>query len=58
MCLNAEFGANPVATLRNLPNKKELNRYGGVIFTRGNRDDIQSLEDVKDKILLAISIQL
>lgn len=57
-CLEAEFGASPLLTMRDLRRGIELNRYGGVIFTRADRDDISSVHDLKDKNVYAVELLL
>lgn len=57
-CLEAEFHAVPLVTLRNLRGGHELNRYGGVIFTKKSRTDINSVQDLKGKIITATNILL
>jgi hypothetical protein len=57
-CLEAEFNAIPLVTLRNLRQGHELNRYGGVIFTKKSRTDINSVQDLKGKIITATNILL
>ncbi|WP_455203515.1 PhnD/SsuA/transferrin family substrate-binding protein [Kaarinaea lacus] len=46
------YGASPVATLINKRNGKGYTRFGSVIFTRADRDDINSFEDLKGKTFL------
>jgi hypothetical protein len=55
-CLEAEFGASALLTMRNLRRGMELNMYGGVIFTRADRDDINSVHDLRDKRVAAVDI--
>ena len=46
-------GINRIATLKNLRVGKGYTTFGGVIFYRSNRGDIQSIEDLKGKIFSA-----
>jgi hypothetical protein len=55
-CLEAEFGASPLLTMRNLRRGMELNMYGGIIFTRADRDDINSVHDLRDKRVDAVDV--
>lgn len=57
-CLEAEFHAAPIVTLRNFRRQRELNRYGGVIFTRADRNDINTVADLADKVVTGTSILL
>lgn len=41
--------SSPLATLSNLGQGKPINAFGGVIFTRSGRTDINRLEDVRGK---------
>ena len=43
-CLEAEFLSAPLVTVRNYRGGRELNHYGGVVFTAADRDDINSIE--------------
>lgn len=46
--LERKYGANRIVTLRNrTPDNQGLHNFGGVIFTRSNRIDIQTIEDLK-----------
>ncbi len=49
--VQAEFLQTPLTTVRNFRGGKELNHYGGVIFALANRTDIQTVRDLKDKVL-------
>jgi hypothetical protein len=40
-----------LTTVRTYRQGKELNRFGAVIFALANRSDIQSVRDLKDKVL-------
>ncbi|MBO1924311.1 HD domain-containing phosphohydrolase [Thiomicrorhabdus sp. 6S3-12] len=53
--LEKNDGITPVATMRTKGvNGSELKRYGGVIFTRADREDIQTLRDLKGLNLAAV----
>lgn len=54
-CLEMEFNAAPLLTLRNFRRNIELNRYGGVIFTTVNRTDITSVKDLRGKVVMGTS---
>jgi len=43
-CLEAEFLSSPLVTVRNYRGGRELNHYGGVVFTLADRDDINSIQ--------------
>jgi len=47
------YGASRIATLRNLGPGGMTTFYGGVIFCRADRTDIQSLQDLKGKTFMA-----
>jgi len=59
-CIESEHGANSLVSQisRRVVGGQvySLTRFGGVIFTRADRDDIQTLEDVREKIAAAASI--
>jgi signal transduction histidine kinase/DNA-binding response OmpR family regulator/HPt (histidine-containing phosphotransfer) domain-containing protein len=48
----ANYGLRRLATLINLRQGKAVNRFGSVIIKRADRDDIQSIEDLKGKHLM------
>ncbi|QKI89397.1 HD domain-containing phosphohydrolase [Thiomicrorhabdus xiamenensis] len=53
--LEKNDGITPVATMRTKGvSGSELKRYGGVIFTRADREDIQTLRDLKGRTLAAV----
>jgi len=52
--LEIGYGAMRIATLKNLHLDKIFTQYGGVIFTRRERSDIRSLEDLKGKSFMAV----
>ncbi|WP_260292363.1 PhnD/SsuA/transferrin family substrate-binding protein [Sedimenticola hydrogenitrophicus] len=45
-----------IATLNNLAGGTAKNVFGGVIFTRRDRDDINTLDDLKGKSLMAVDV--
>lgn len=51
------YGASPVATLINKRKNQGYTRFGSVIFTRADRDDINSFEDLKGKTFLGVDEQ-
>ena len=53
--LKREIGLNAIATMINLQDGHALNKFAGVIFTRSDRDDINTLTDLNDKIIAAPS---
>ncbi len=46
----------PLVTLSNQEQGQKINAMGGVIFSRADRDDIHSLQDVRGKTVAATSI--
>jgi len=59
-CIESEFTAHSLVSQvsrRNINgNIHLLNKFGGVIFARNDRDDIRTIEDIRDKIVAAASI--
>ncbi len=53
--LEARYGISRIATLRNLGEGRPVTVFGAVIFTRADRSDINTLEDLKGKSFLAVS---
>jgi len=49
------YGANRIATLKNQRTAGVFTSFGGVIFCRADRDDIQDLDDLKGKTFMATS---
>lgn len=47
--LESRYGVTRLVTLQNLRQGQSQNRFGAVIIARSDRDDIQNLEDLKDK---------
>ncbi|CAM9117981.1 unnamed protein product, partial [Chrysoparadoxa australica] len=54
-CAQAAVGARPILALRNIRRGYELNEFGGLIFTRADRDDISSIDDLAGKKIEAVS---
>ena len=52
--LEAKYNVTRLATMINLRNNAPYSIFGGVIFTRSDRDDIQTLEDTQDKSFMAV----
>ena len=52
--LEAKYGINRIATLQNMTIKGPYTLFGGVIFRRADRNDIQSLQDLKGKKFMAV----
>ncbi len=52
---NIKYGAEAIATMLNSRQGEELDRFGGVIFTTSDNDDINSLADLKGKTFMAVS---
>ncbi len=52
--LEFEHGVSRIATLKNLVNNVPEKRFGGVIFTRADRKDITSFNDLVDKDFYAV----
>lgn len=47
--MEMRYGVSRIATLKNLgPDGRALTTFGGVIFTKANRHDIQSIKDLKN----------
>ena len=55
-CLDSEFRVSAILTLRNFRQGNELTQFGGIVFTRSNNTDITRLEDLRGKIVEAVSI--
>lgn len=51
----ARHGANRIATLKNLRLGKSYTKFGGVIITKAERNDINTLQDLKQKKFMAVS---
>jgi two-component system sensor histidine kinase TtrS len=52
--LEARFGITRLATLRTPSKVRAGNVFGAIIFTRADRQDIQTLEDLRDKSFMAV----
>lgn len=52
--LEARFGISALATLKTKLNNNTSNQFAGVIFTRSDRDDIQSLPDLRHKSFMGV----
>ncbi|MFM2310773.1 MAG: hypothetical protein RLZZ04_49, partial [Cyanobacteriota bacterium] len=50
----ASYGANRIATLKTLRLGKPYVKFGGVIFTKADRSDINNLQDLKNKNFMAV----
>ena len=47
--LESRFGISRLATLKTKKQNKTSNQFAAIIFTKNNRDDIQTLEDLHNK---------
>jgi diguanylate cyclase (GGDEF)-like protein len=52
--MESHHGISRVATLMKRENGTVVNQFGGVVFTRADRSDIQRLEDVKGKTIASV----
>ena len=52
--LEARYGVSRIATLKNKRNSHAYTEFGGVIFCRADRDDIQELGDLDGKTFMAV----
>lgn len=52
--LESQFGVNRVATFRNLLGNESHTVFGSVIFTSGDRDDLDSLKDLRQQEIVAV----
>ena len=52
--LEARFGISRLATLKTKRQNKTSNQFAAVIFSRHDRDDIQSLEDLRNKSFMGV----
>ncbi len=48
------YGANRIATLKNRRLTRGYTRFGGVIFRKADRDDIQTFHDLKGQVFMAV----
>ncbi len=53
--LEQEYGANRIATMKELRLGRIYSRYGSVIFSRLDRTDIRKLSDLKGKSFMGVS---
>ena len=51
----ADYGANRIATLKNRRLGNPYTEFGGVIITRADNNQIDEIEDLKDKTFMAVS---
>ncbi|MBA3024007.1 MAG: EAL domain-containing protein [Gammaproteobacteria bacterium] len=54
IALRAHYGLSSIATLMPLAEGHPVSQFGGVIFTRADRADIDKLEDLRDKIVSSV----
>jgi two-component system sensor histidine kinase TtrS len=54
VALETEHGVSRIATLKNGNDGNARNRFGGVIFTRADRDDLDDLDDLAGKTFMAV----
>jgi two-component system sensor histidine kinase TtrS len=52
--LEAGYGITRIATLMNIRQGRPSRRFGAVIFTRADRDDIHTLADLRGKVFAAV----
>ncbi|OOG21977.1 hypothetical protein B1C78_15790 [Thioalkalivibrio denitrificans] len=52
--LEATYGVTRILTLRNLRQDGVYTQFGAVIFTRADRDDIETLRDLRGKSFMAV----
>ncbi|PHS74568.1 MAG: hypothetical protein COB59_12010, partial [Rhodospirillaceae bacterium] len=52
--LVVHYGVERLATLKKMLQGNEVDRFGGVIFTRSDRDDINNLKDLNGKSFLGV----
>lgn len=57
-CLEAEFRTETVATLRNLVVGEETSHFAGVMFTRADNEQVNTIADMRGKVLEASSISI
>ena len=53
--LEFEYGISRIATIKNIVNNTPVTQFGGVIFTRANRNDINTLQDLVGKSFYAVA---
>ncbi len=49
-----KYGADRIATLKNLRAEKSYTKFGGIIFYKAGRKDIRTLNDLEGKTFLAV----
>ena len=54
VALEADYGLSRIATMANLHGEVKQHVFGGVIFTRADRSDINTLEDLSGKSFWAV----
>lgn len=54
--LEYRYRVSRLATMQNLRGDDSYKVFGGVIFTRNDRSDIKTLEDIKDKSFMAVDV--
>ena len=52
--LEARFGISQLATLKTKKQNKSSNQFSAVIFTKNNRNDINSLNDLRNKSFMGV----
>ncbi len=57
VALRAEFGLEAMATLMPIENGHPVNSFGATIFTRADREDINTLGDLRGRIVASASEQ-
>ena len=53
--MESRFGVSPLLTLRNKRQGKPYAKFGSVIFTRKDNNDINEIKDLKNKKIIAVS---
>jgi len=53
--LEYKYGVTRIATLKNNNEGKAYTKFGGVIFTRADRQDIKDTRDVRGKVFMAVN---
>ncbi len=55
--LEHDYGVTRIATLKNKAHGRPFTRFGGVIFTRNDRDDINTIADLAGKRFMGVDRQ-
>jgi hypothetical protein len=55
-CLEMEHGAHAITTQNNFRLGKELFSFGGSVIARRDRDDISTLDDIRGRVVEAVSL--